>query len=68
MGVFMVQVELLDVDEYGTGCGCMIPYAVIPSKEISGLARTPSQHPPLDPPSPAPLAKFIDIAKKAGID
>jgi len=40
MGVLMVQVKLPDVDEYGTGCGCMIPYAVMASKEIAGLRRT----------------------------
>ena len=40
MGVLMVQVELLDVDEYGTGCGCMIPYAVMASKEIAAHSWT----------------------------
>lgn len=42
MGLLMVQVKLPDVDEYGTGCECMIPYAVMASKEIAAPAGLPS--------------------------
>ena len=58
MGVLMVQVKLPDVDEYGTGCECMIPYAVMASKEITA---------PPDCRHMGTAQKPIDFAKEAGI-